>query len=82
MREIVAAQIGTMITNNPGTIAAALEKDAPIRFLDRLHMQIMASFDLGARWEKLASGPTLFLIGEDGQPKAAIRTDYALAEKK
>ncbi len=69
MKEIVAARIGTVVTNNPRLIRAALElgrKD--IEFLDRQRMQFMAAMDLGPRWERLAESPTLFLMDENGEP--------------
>ena len=67
MKQIVGVMIGTKITNNRDHIATALEMDLPVQFLDRLHMEFMSKMDLGAQWGDMASGPTLFLMDDDGQ---------------
>lgn len=67
MKEIVAAQIGTLVTNNPRTILEATEKNTISEFLDRKRMEFMAAMDLGERWQKLADGPTLFCMDEAGK---------------
>ena len=68
MKEIVAAKIGTLITNIPGQIAEAVEANARVEWLDRRHMQLMAAMDLGERWRTLANGKTLFCINDKGEP--------------
>jgi hypothetical protein len=59
--EIVGARIGTKITNSPKIIAAAVELDAVIEFLDRPRMRFMAAADFGSQWNAMALGPTLFI---------------------
>ena len=68
MKEIVAAKIGNLVTNIPGQIAEAVEANARVEWLDRRHMQLMASMDLGERWTTLAKGKTLFCINDAGEP--------------
>ena len=70
MKEIVGANINGKITNNPKLIASAIELSIPLEFLDRKRMQFMACCDLGIRWEKMATGPTLFRLDEKGIPHA------------
>ena len=65
MREIVAAQIGTIITNDPREIKKGILKGTVTRLLDKTHMQMMAAFDLGPRWNVLARSPILFLINDE-----------------
>lgn len=60
MKEIVGAKIGTMITNNPKTIAEAFDRGSVTEWLDRKSMQFMALMDLGCNWELMANGPILF----------------------
>jgi hypothetical protein len=67
-REIVAAKIGDMITTDRRHIQSALELNQDIQFIDRLHMEFMASFDLGPQWEQLAKAPTIFRLDKDGNP--------------
>jgi len=69
-KEIVAARIGTIITNDPVVIRAAVEQGAADELLDRKRMQVMAALDLGDRWKMLAEGPALFLIDSEGNPQA------------
>lgn len=68
-KEIVGAMIGTTITNDRERIAGSLKQVT--EWLDRPRMELMAAFDLGPKWTAMASGPTLFCIGEDGQPLPA-----------
>ena len=63
--EIVAAKIGNTITNSIPVIKASLLLGKDVQWLTRQHMKLMASFDLGARWEHLAKGRTLFEVEED-----------------
>jgi hypothetical protein len=67
-REIVAAKIGDMITTNRRHIISALELNQDIQFLDRLHMEFMASLDLGPKWGELAKAPTIFRLDKNGKP--------------
>jgi len=71
MKEIVAARIGTLITNHRETIQEAVEKNVHVEFLDRRRMEFMASMDLGERWEALASGPTFFCVDDEGNIRPA-----------
>ena len=71
MQEIVAAKIGTVITNVPAHIVAALEMNQDVEFLCRQHMQFMAAFDLGQRWNNLARSRTLFVLDDDGNLQEA-----------
>lgn len=66
MKEIVGARIGTIITNDAHTIAAALEHNLVMDLLDRQRMQWMAAMDLGVHWEAMANSPTLFCINSAG----------------
>lgn len=68
MNEIVAIIIDeNIITNRWDIILEAVACNKHIRPLNRVHMQFMANADLGQNWTNLASGPTLFLINEDGE---------------
>ncbi len=69
MKEIVGARIGTLITNNPRTIAEAVERKDVTEFLDRKRMRFLAAMDLGRNWELMANGQTLFCIDDDGHPQ-------------
>lgn len=71
MKEIVAAMVGTFITNDPTHIASAIETNTLTEFLDRDRMKFMAALDLGEHWKKLASSRTLFCIDDAGNPQAA-----------
>lgn len=66
MKEIVAAMIGTKITNNPRIIAEAVEHGTVTEFLDKRRMAFMAALDLGQNWQKLAEGPTFFCMDYEG----------------
>lgn len=65
MREVVAAQIGTLITNHPETIILGIKHRRITGFLYRQEMKFMAALDLGKRWENLAKSPTLFLFDDE-----------------
>jgi hypothetical protein len=67
MKEIVAAKIGTYITNSSKEIMAAVEANARVEWLDRRHMKLMACMDLGQKWEQLAASRTLFRIDDAGE---------------
>lgn len=71
-KEIVAARIGSIITNNHKAIVSALEQNQPIEWLDRKHMQMMDMFDLGIRWHNLAIAPTLFIADYENNTITAI----------
>ncbi len=71
MREIVGAKIGTTITNNPQKISEAVKAEAVTEWLDRERMEFMAFMDSGERWERMASGPTLFCLDREGNPHSA-----------
>jgi len=58
--EIVAAKIGTIITNRRKDIIYAITYDCPVVFLSRLQMEFMSACDLGPHWDALAKGPALF----------------------
>ena len=68
MKEIVGARIGNIITNNFQAIRDAAKAGIDMQFYDRLHMQFMSSCDLGINWDRMANGPTLFLIDKNGKP--------------
>ena len=70
MKEIVGAKIGTRITNSLAAIKQASQDGTLSDLLDRKQMQFMASMDLGRNWEMMATGPTLFLIDDNGKPHA------------
>lgn len=68
MREIVGAKInGSTITNSLFEIIEAAKAGGLIEVYDRKQMQFMSSCDLGRNWDLMASGPTLFLIEDDGK---------------
>lgn len=54
-----------VVTNIPRIIMEHARNNTVKMYLDREAMKLMASFDLGRKWERLASGPTLFLIEFD-----------------
>lgn len=67
MIEIVAARIGTVITNNRAEIISAIKVNSDnVEFLDRTRMRFLAALDLGPEWWALAIGKTLFRIDDDG----------------
>jgi hypothetical protein len=69
MNEIVGAKVGTMITNIRANIIQGIEDKLPIQWLSRAHMRMMSECDLGLNWDKMANGPTLFLLDENGKPE-------------
>ncbi len=69
MMEIVAVQVGTIITNDLVQIKTDIARGLPFRLLSRRSMEFMAGCDLGHHWERLANAPTLFLIDEPGNYK-------------
>lgn len=69
MDEIVAAQIGTIITTNVSTIRTAFEGNKVKRFITRREVQFMSCCDLGQNWDRLAVAPTLFCIDKTGKPQ-------------
>lgn len=66
-KEIVGAQIGTLFTTDLGKIIEAAKANNVSRFLERSTMQMMADFDLGINWTRLAESPTLLSIDEKGK---------------
>jgi len=60
--EIVGANIGGLITNDPLKIREAIKNNTVTEFLDRGRMQLMAAFGLGQQWTRMAESPTLFEI--------------------
>lgn len=83
MREIVGAMInGGTITNSLAKIVEAAKANRLNEVYDRKQMQFMSCCDLGKNWDLMASGPTLFLIGDDGKtqwPNACL-TGAAITE--
>ncbi len=63
MEEIVAIQVGDLISNDIKTLLPLI-KHAPFRLLSRWEMQIMSS--CGVQWDNLATGKTLFVLQDDG----------------
>jgi hypothetical protein len=68
MDDIVAARIGSTITNSIPVIKDALERNQDIEWLSRRRMALMDAFDLGPRWHKLATSKTIFQVDDDGNP--------------
>ena len=68
MDDIVAARIGSTITNSIPVIKDALERNQDIEWLSRRRMAFMAAFDLGPRWQNLANSKTIFQVDDDGNP--------------
>ena len=66
MDEVVAIRAGNKITNSPKEIINIINSGADIELLVRQRMQLMAAFDLGINWNRLATGPTLFMVDDDG----------------
>ena len=70
MVEIVAAKInGGTITNNLATILQAAKNNQINEIYNRKQMQLMSACDLGKKWDMLANGATLFIVGDDGIPQ-------------
>ncbi len=63
--EIVGAEIGGSITNNPGIIKEAIGNKTVIKLLDRRYMQLMAATNSGPEWRRFAESPTLFEVDEN-----------------
>lgn len=83
MREIVGAKInGGTITNSLPKIVDAAKAGRLGEVYDRKQMQFMSSCDLGRNWDLMASGPTLFLIGDDGKPNWPNADVTGLAPRK
>jgi hypothetical protein len=70
-KEIVAATIGSRITNDRVMIAANINYVSD--WIDRERAQFMGLFDLGEKWEALAKAPTLFCIDQNGKPVEATK---------
>ena len=66
MREIIAAKIGTIITNDISSIINALSSGTEIRFLSRKEMQFMSACDLGHKWDNLSKAKTILIKNDDG----------------
>ena len=66
--DIVAARIGSTITNSIPVIKSALELNREVEWLSRRRMAFMAAFDLGPQWQKLADSKTIFQVDDDGNP--------------
>jgi hypothetical protein len=66
MREIVAAKIGSTITNDKAIVAQALDDGKSVEFLDLQHMRLMSSCDVGRNWDLLAQGKVWFRLACDG----------------
>ena len=66
MKEIVGAKIGSIITNNRPAIYIAIQNNTITEFLDRARMRFMAACDMGPNWVKMANGPTLFIVDDNG----------------
>ncbi|MDH5183379.1 MAG: hypothetical protein OEX12_05760 [Gammaproteobacteria bacterium] len=67
MKEIVGAKIGTKITNDPKIIMKALDQAKDIQWLERAHMKLMSSCDLGQHWDNMANGETLFKMTDNDE---------------
>ena len=67
MKEIIAAMIGTVITNNYRQIAVAIETNMPIEFIERARIDFMVACDSGIQWEKLAKSKTIFCVSDNGE---------------
>lgn len=65
MDEIVAARIGSIVTNDTRIILAALENGTVNEFISRPRAQLVADCDAGKHWEALAEARTLFLMDMD-----------------
>jgi len=77
MKEIVGAMIGTVITNNPRDIAAAVEAGTVTEFLDRQRMRLMAACDLGPNWTRMSEGPTFFCIDDNGNIQPPPNVEFS-----
>ena len=62
MREIVAAKIGSKITNDLEKIINAARANRLSELYDRSQMRFMSACDVGENWTKLAEGPTIFFL--------------------
>lgn len=69
MKQIVAGLIdGNMLTTDAQMLRAACESGRNVRWHSRREMQLMASCDLGSKWNRLADAPTLFCLDCEGRP--------------
>ena len=66
--DIVAARIGSTITNSIPVIKYVLELNLDIEWLSRRRMALMDAFDLGPKWHTLATSKTIFQVDDDGNP--------------
>ena len=70
-KEIVAVKIGDVLTTDPVLILEAAERGGiPLHYMARGMFRYLAKIEtdkeLKLLWNKLASGPALFIIEEDG----------------
>jgi len=64
--KIVGALSTTGYITNDGEIVASWLKNGVIKkFLSKDEMKLMASFDLGENWRKMAESPVLFLLDRE-----------------
>jgi len=74
MKEIVAAQIGSVITSNLALFKEMVLAGSDFRLFSRFEMEFMSNMDLGSQWTALANAPTWFLLDENGKPKCGKET--------
>ena len=60
--EVVAAMIGTLITNDRNEIREKIQTGEEVVLLTRQEMRLMAAAELGEKWVTLANGPTLIKV--------------------
>lgn len=72
-KDIIAARIGSIITNDRDEIVAALQSGTRIEPIDSVRAKFMAACDLGPQWTALAQSPILFVLGEDGVYREPVK---------
>ncbi len=60
--EIVAAQIGTLITTDLRAIITAAKTGEVTQYITKDVAKFMAACDLGTNWQRLANAPTIIWL--------------------
>ena len=63
-------------------LRADAEHSKMTEFLDRKRMQLIAAFDLGQDWTRMAEGPTFFCIDNKGNIQPPPDDHAAIAKVK
>jgi len=74
MKEIVAIQVGSIITTDMEYVKAQVTPDTKVRLISRREVEFMAACDLGERWKALAISRTLCIQNDDNTIHPATPT--------